>query len=73
MRDLGKASYGAGKYNQQLKEALEKAGAEQGVLIVIDGNEGPSFCAQLDFKNTRIMPDVLKKIADQIERHYKKR
>lgn len=59
---------GAGKYNEQLSEALKACEAIEGILIVLDGKEGPSFCCQLSAKGIERIPRVLRIMADQIEK-----
>lgn len=63
---------GQGKYDPQLSEALRACGATQGLLIVIDGKEGSSFCAQLDVAHMIRLPHVLRDVAAQIEEQHKK-
>lgn len=60
-------SIGPGKYDSMLTEALEKCDARQGILIVIDGNDGPSFCSQMDRKFMKFTPALLRDVADLIE------
>jgi hypothetical protein len=64
--------FGAGKYDKQLSECLKDCGAKQGILIVMDGNLGPSFCAHLSEELLFNVPNILRDTAKQIEAMYKK-
>lgn len=64
-------SLGKGKYDSQLGDALKSAGAKQGILIVIDGKDGPSFVCRLDSRYIVKISLVLREIAGQIEEQTK--
>lgn len=59
---------GAGKYDDLLTEARQVAEADGGVLLIIDGNKGSGFSAQLSFNQTVAIPKMLRAMADQIEK-----
>ena len=58
---------GPGKYDDVLTVALKTVKAKQGILIVVDGNKGPGFSAQLDIAKSLAIPAMLRNLADQIE------
>lgn len=60
-------AHGPGKYDASLSLALKDAKAKQGILIVLDGIDGPSFCCQLDIVMTAAVPSLLRQMAHQIE------
>lgn len=62
------SNMGPGKYDKQLTEALKSSGAKQGLLIVIDGKDGPSFCAQMTKELTKEIPQLLRHLAKNIEK-----
>lgn len=61
-----------GKYDKELTQVLEQIGAKQGILLVLDGNKGSSFCCHLEFLHMQRMPIILRAMADKIEESYKK-
>lgn len=63
---------GPGKYDKQLSAALIACGANQGLLIAYDGKEGPGFSAQLTMELMINVPKILRSIADEIEKDFKK-
>lgn len=63
---------GPGKYDKQLTEVLKKCGARQGILIIIDGKDGPGFCSQLSYTETLNQPARLRKVAEEMEEVHKK-
>ena len=58
---------GPGKYDDLCTEIREATEAEGVILIIIGGNKGQGFSAQLSPEATVKMPAVLRSIADQIE------
>lgn len=64
---------GPGKYDYLLTESLKNAKAKQGILVIFDGEKGPSFCCHLDKYKASIVPDLLRGIATQIENDLKNR
>lgn len=63
---------GPGKYDEQLAKALAEIGAQSGILIVMDGSEGPSFCAKLPYHIGLKLPEILRFMADDIEQEIKR-
>lgn len=63
---------GPGKYDSILTETLKQTKGTVGILIVLNGEHGPGFCAQLSIEALITMPIMLRSIADQIEVDYKK-
>ena len=61
---------GKGKYDSALSDALDKCEAMQGVLIVIDGKDGPGFCAKMTSTVHKGLPEILRTIAIEIEQEY---
>ena len=62
---------GGGKYAEQLNLALAAAGAKRGVLVVLDGTEGPGFSAALYEEETKEVPKLLRQVADAIDKDIK--
>lgn len=54
---------GKGKYNSALTEALKGLEAKQGVLLVLDGEDGAGFSVQADLPNMIALPATLERIA----------
>lgn len=61
----------AGKYAIPLQKALDHCGAELGILIVLDGKHGPGFSASVNKLVHENMPDLLRNLADNIEKKSK--
>lgn len=59
---------GAGKYDAICTAAREAAKARGAILIVLEGEHGGGFSAQLPLEDTQRIPETLRKIADEIER-----
>lgn len=59
---------GPGKYNPQLKAALESAKGTSGVLIVFDGAQGAGFAVTCAIDNLLALPTALRFIADSIDK-----
>jgi hypothetical protein len=58
---------GPGKYDDEATEIREKLHAAGIILIVLGGDKGQGFSAQLDFAATMAIPEILRTVADQIE------
>lgn len=63
---------GPGRYHDELQSALAECGATQGILIVLDGAQGPGFEVALRPKAMLEIPLILnmlaKEIAEDIEK-----
>jgi len=66
-RALYHMTLGPGKYDYQLSQALKDVDARQGILVVLDGARGPSFCMQLEPANAILVPVMLRDIADKLD------
>lgn len=70
--------YGPGKYDAELTVALKSAKLKSGGKVtsgalIVRGEPGHcGFSAQLTLEDTRILPAVLREIADQIEADVKR-
>jgi hypothetical protein len=60
-------AFGPGKYDDETTAIREKLKASGIILIVLGGDKGEGFSAQLDFASTMAMPEILRTVADQIE------
>lgn len=58
---------GPGKYDQELTDLRTRCKAAGALLIVIDGDRGSGFSAQLTPQLTLALPAVLRDLAEQIE------
>lgn len=58
---------GPGRYDDLCTEVREKAQAEGAVLIVMGGRVGSGFSAQLTERDMRVVPGILRDVAQQIE------
>jgi len=58
---------GPGKYDSVATIARETTQAEGVVLAVINGKEGHGFAVQASLEITLALPDLLRKMADDIE------
>jgi len=58
---------GAGKYDDLCTQAREAAQAEGAILIVMGGNKGQGFSAQLPLHLIAVVPQMLRHVADEIE------
>lgn len=56
-----------GKYDDILTEALKQAGAQTGVLMVIQGNKGEGYSVQATLEELILLPGWLRKMADVVE------
>lgn len=63
---------GAGKYDTEATLAQESTGGGV-ILIVLQGERGTGFSAQLTREQMRVMPAILRNVADQIEHDYEHR
>ncbi len=59
---------GEGKYDKSLTLALEFSYAQEGILIVFDGNKGMGFSVQATEENIAKIPDVLEHMAKEIRK-----
>jgi len=59
---------GPGKYDKEVTEIRERLKADGVILLVIGGERGSSFCAQLPIVETLKIPEFLRNMADQIEK-----
>jgi hypothetical protein len=59
--------FGPGKYDDDATAIREKLKADGIILIVLGGDKGQGFSAQLNFAATMAMPEILRTVADQIE------
>jgi hypothetical protein len=57
---------GPGKYDKALSKAIKFAGANQGILIIIDGKDGGGFSVQAELDVVKRIPDMLENLAKQI-------
>lgn len=62
---------GPGKYDALATAAREAAKARGIILIVFGGDKGSGFSAQLDALGTMEIPQILREIADEIEREWR--
>jgi len=62
------AMIGPGEYDDACTAARESTKAEGVILIVYGGEHGNGFSAQLPEYIVERMPDVLRQVADQIEK-----
>jgi hypothetical protein len=60
-------AFGPGKYDELVTEIRRKAQAAGVLLLVVDGNRGSGFSAQLSLELTLSLPEILRDIAKQIE------
>lgn len=58
---------GPGKYDDELTEARKNAKAKGAILIIYEGKYGDGFSCQLPLYMMRVVPSVLRQVADQIE------
>lgn len=56
-----------GKYDDLLKESLEKVNALRGMIIILDGNKGSGFSSVLCDESLEKIPNILRNVANQIE------
>lgn len=59
---------GPGKYDDLATLAREQAHAAGVILIVLGGDKGSGFAVQADPLTTLKLPDMLRHMADQIEK-----
>lgn len=60
-------SAGAGKYDDAATAAREATKAEGVLLIVLGGEKGSGFSAQLPLGAAARIPELLRRMADEIE------
>lgn len=58
---------GPGKYDDVCTEVREKTKAEGAVVIVINGDKGPGFSCQCTIDVLRVLPEMLRNIANQLQ------
>jgi hypothetical protein len=59
---------GPGKYDKVATDARTQTKAQGVILIVVGGEHGDGFSAQLTLDQTLMMPTILRRVADAIER-----
>ena len=59
---------GPGKYDDLVSEIMERTKADGIILAVFGGEGGDGFEAQLPFPLTERIPDILRAMADEIEK-----
>lgn len=59
---------GPGKYDDICTSAREQAQASGAILIIVDGKLGSGFACQTDLKTLLMLPELLRELADQIEK-----
>jgi hypothetical protein len=59
---------GAGKYDEACTKARQETKAAGVILVVIGGEHGHGFSAQIPPPLIRTVPNILRSIADQIEK-----
>jgi hypothetical protein len=59
---------GPGKYDAECTLVREKTGARGVLLIIFGGNRGGGFSCQSDISFLMDLPQVLRNVADEIER-----
>ncbi len=60
-------AFGAGKYDEACTVARVMARAEGALLIIIDGDKGEGFSAQIPPRYIERIPQLLRTVADSIE------
>lgn len=58
---------GAGRYDEEVTELRERLKAQGILLLVVNGERGSGFSAQLSTDDVFALPSVLRQMADQIE------
>jgi hypothetical protein len=58
---------GAGKYDDLCTLVRESAQARGAIVMIFDGNQGGGFSVQADLEITLGLPDILRKLAKEIE------
>jgi hypothetical protein len=58
---------GPGRYDDVATHVRETTHAEGVILLVIGGDKGSGFSAQLSAIDTLRVPEILRSVADQIE------
>ena len=59
---------GPGKYDAECNAAMEQTQAEGVILLVFHGRFGSGFSAHLPTELLLNLPDILRKLADDVER-----
>jgi hypothetical protein len=61
-------AFGPGKYDDLCSLVRDKAQAMGVLVIVLGGEKGNGFSCQADLATTLMLPDLLRTVADQIEK-----
>jgi hypothetical protein len=59
---------GPGKYDKECTEVRSKTGAAGVLLLVFGGDRGNGFSCQSDIATLAELPEILRRVADDIER-----
>lgn len=62
---------GPGKYDTECTAVRESTKARGCILLVIEGDKGTGFSAQLDLETTIKIPSLLRGMADSIDQDLK--
>lgn len=58
---------GKGTYNKEHDIAHKQTGADSSILIVMNGNQGHGFSVKASVNVMKLLPDILRAVADNIE------
>ena len=58
---------GPGKYDELCSYVRAQAGAHGAVVIVFGGNLGTGFSCEAESEVVRLLPEILRAVADEIE------
>lgn len=56
-----------GKYNNELIQALQASQAQQGILLILDGQKGPGLSLKINSDLVDNIPTIFRLMADEIE------
>lgn len=59
---------GGGKYADLCEYVMQQSKAGGAIVIVVSGNKGSGFSCQLTLEGMATMPEMLRWIADEIEK-----
>jgi hypothetical protein len=62
---------GPGKYDLECEHVRKMAGAQGVILLVLNGDRGTGFSAQIPAEGFDMIPNVLRQVAGQIEQDAK--
>jgi len=62
---------GAGKYDELTTYVREQSQARGAIVIIIGGNKGEGFSCQTDLTTLLLLPEMLRDIANQMEKDRK--